>query len=214
MSKTISEIYTEYKIMPSLQMHMLRVAAVASLICDNFEESLDKEDVIAACLLHDMGNIIKFKFNVPEFLAPEGLEYWEKVQKEFRNKYNTDSPSVATNEIVKEIGVSDKVFNCINTISFLGAKENVETNDFNRKISAYSDDRVTPYGVVSLEERLADLRNRYDYRGGDTPERRNFEESIRQVEKQIFVKCKIKPEDITDEAVAPIIEKLKDFVIK
>ena len=35
-----------------------------------------------------------------------------------------------------------------------------------------------------------------------------------QIEKQIFSKCKIKPEDITDETVKPVIEELKNFVIK
>ena len=58
MVRKISEIYAEYKIMPNLQMHMYRVAAVASLIYDNFNEPLNKEEIITACLLHDMGNII------------------------------------------------------------------------------------------------------------------------------------------------------------
>ena len=34
-----------------------------------------------------------------------------------------------------------------------------------------------------------------------------------EIEKQIFSKCKIKPEDINDQTVAPIISKLRDFVI-
>ena len=33
------------------------------------------------------------------------------------------------------------------------------------------------------------------------------------MEKQIFSKCKIKPEDINNETVASIILSLKDFVI-
>jgi hypothetical protein len=169
--------------------------------------------VVTACLLHDMGNIIKFKLNVPEFLQPEGLKYWEGVRQEFKDKYKGDE-HVATIEIAKEIGVSDSVIKLIQAISFLRAHENVTTEDFSRKITAYSDDRVTPHSVVSLEDRLADLRRRYNHKGGDTRERRNFEESMREVEKQIFAKCKIKPEDITDTSVAPIIEELKTFVVK
>ena len=41
--RKILDIYDEYKIMPNLQEHMLRVAAVASLICDNFDEVLPKK---------------------------------------------------------------------------------------------------------------------------------------------------------------------------
>ena len=40
-----------------------------------------------------------------------------------------------------------------------------------------------------------------------------FEKAARQIEKQIFSKCKIKPEDINNETVAPIISELKNFVI-
>ena len=81
MTKNISEIYEEYKIMPNLREHMLRVAGAASLICDNFTEPLNKEEIISACLLHDMGNIIKFKLDYfPEFNKPEKAEYWQNVQ--------------------------------------------------------------------------------------------------------------------------------------
>ena len=39
----ISEIYEKYKIMPNLQEHMLRVAGVASIICDNFSKKIEKK---------------------------------------------------------------------------------------------------------------------------------------------------------------------------
>ncbi len=57
MTMSIGTIYKKYKIMPQLQEHMFRVAAVALLICENFEDSLPKEDIVTACLLHDMGKI-------------------------------------------------------------------------------------------------------------------------------------------------------------
>ena len=77
--------------MPNLQEHMLRVAAVASLVCDNFNEPLPKDDIITACLLHDMGNIIKSDLQYfPEFIKPEGLDYWQKVKDEYIEKYSRD----------------------------------------------------------------------------------------------------------------------------
>jgi hypothetical protein len=79
----------------------------------------------------------------------------------------------------------------------------------------YCDDRVGPFGVISLEERLEDLRTRYaHYDNTSQSDARNaFENALRQIEKQIFAKCKIKPEDINDETVKPIIEELRNFMI-
>ena len=80
MAKNILEIYKEHNVMPNLQEHMLRVAAVASLICDNCTEKLNKEDIITACLLHDIGNIVQFQLSYfPEFNKPQGIEYWQGI---------------------------------------------------------------------------------------------------------------------------------------
>jgi hypothetical protein len=213
MAMSISDIYKKYKIMPNLQMHMFRVAAVASLICDNFEGELNKKEIITGALLHDMGNILKFDLSkFPEFTKPEGQEYWESVKREHKNKYG-ENEHIATNKIVEEIKVSETVVEFINSISFLGAPKSAEENNFNHKIMEYADDRVSPGGVVGLDERLMDLRKRYAYKPGKTEHRDAFEGAMHKIEKQIFAKCKIKPEDINDESVKNIIEELKNFEI-
>ncbi len=212
--RKITDIYAEYKIMPPLQMHMLRVGAVAKLICDNFPEPLPAHDIVSAALLHDMGNIIKFKLDVfPQFLEPLGLAYWENVKEEYVQKYGEDEHE-ATKQIAEELQVSDEVKHFIHAVSFLGAPLAAASNNFGEKIVEYGDSRVTPFGVHTLEERLQDLRERYAYRGGDTPERLAYEKAVRDMETQIFAKCRIQPEHITDLVVAPIIEELKNFVIK
>jgi hypothetical protein len=210
----ILDIYKEYKIMPALQMHMLRVAAVASMICDNFDGTLPKNDIVTAALLHDMGNIIKFKLDYfPKFLEPEGIEYWQGVKDEYVKKYGNDE-HVASIKIGEEIHLSDKILELIKAISFSGAMDSAAGDDFSHKIVEYCDDRAVPHGIVSLEDRLLDLRTRYAHKGGDTPERRAFQDAVRMIEKQIFAKCSIKPEDITDESIAPIIAELKSFALK
>ena len=59
--KTPREIYTAYKIMPNLQLHQLRVAAVGKLICDNFNPpaggTVNERGVILARLFSHMGKI-------------------------------------------------------------------------------------------------------------------------------------------------------------
>lgn len=205
--------------MPSLQEHMLRVAAVAYLVCENFDEVLPRQEIVTACLLHDMGNIIKFNLNAfPEFLEPEGLEHWQKVKDEYVRKYGADE-YLATKLIAEEMGVSGGIGMFLENLGFSKAAEVEQSGSFAEKITNYSDMRVSPHGVVSMGERIQEGRKRYLARIKELNHAiatDNFEplcESLRNIEKQIFAKCKIKPEDINDETVKPIIEELRDFVI-
>lgn len=219
MPLSIEKIYKKYKIMPSLQDHMLRVAAVATLICDNFNEPVNKEEIVGACLLHDMGNIIKFKLETfPKFLEPEGLDYWQGVQNEFKEKYAGNEHEV-TAKIVKELGFSDRIIFLVDQVDFLFYCRLSESQDMASKIVIYADSRVDPHGVVSFEKRMDEGKTRYKNHKStfglvEEEERKKLETCGQEIEKQIFAKCKIKPEDINDETVAPIISELRNFVIK
>lgn len=214
--KKISEIYTEYKIMLGLQEHMFRVAAVASLICDNFNEPLFKEEIITACLLHDMGNIIKSNFEfLPEFLEPEGLEYWQKVKDDYIKKYGNNEHE-ATKKIMKELNVSTEAIKFVDQIVFSLLCHHRDSNNFDTKIIQYSDGRVDPYGVVSYDERMNEAKKRYKNHQNN-PREEEWQKMVacgKEIEKQIFAKCKIKPEDINNDTVTPIILSLRNFVIK
>jgi len=217
MSKTISEIYKEYKIMPALQDHMYRVAAVAALICDNFDGPLAKKEIITVCLLHDLGNIIKSRLEYfPEFNEPEGIEYWQDVQNYYKEKYGADEHK-ATREIMKELGVADKLIDMINQIDFSLLYNHSDSNDFFIKIIIYADNRVDPHGVVSYDERMNEAKKRYgnwkNLKRTDE-ERQKLIASGKEIEKQIFAKCKIRPEDINNQTVIPIVSSLRNFVIK
>ena len=200
--------------MPALQMHMFRVAGVASVICAYINIPVDRHSIISAALLHDMGNIIKFKMDIfPEFLQPEGQEYWQRVQKEYFNTYGHDE-HVATIAIAKELGVNEKTMDLLNRIGFSKANLTYESPDFNLKIAAYSDMRVEPYGVVSLEKRVNDGRERNRERITSFADDSTFEkmvEYLRKIENQIFEKISVKPEEITEEKVQTHIQELKQF---
>lgn len=215
MSKTVSDIYDKYKIMPALQNHMLRVAGVASLICDSIENPVNRKDLIITCLLHDMGNIIKSNLEYfPEFLEPKGLKYWQKVKDEYFKKYGA-SEHLATLKIIKEIGVSNKVSDLITRIDFSEIFD-ILSKPIENQISLYADCRVSPFGIVSFQERFLEGKNRYKNRKNRITDEqwKIAEDIILKVENNIFSKCKIKPEDINDETVKPIISELKNFVVK
>lgn len=212
MPMAVQTVYKKYRIFKGLQDHMLRVAAVAKIICDNFEGELNKKDILTACLLHDMGNIIKVDFtHFPEFFEPEGVEYWKNVKGEFEEKYkDKDGGHTTALLVARELGLRDEVVTYIDQVRFRLLCENSQEENMARKIIQYADGRVGPHGVVSYVERHVEADNRYKFDDKD----RELVECGKRIEKQIFEHCKIKPEDITDEAIAPIVEELKNFVIE
>ncbi|MDQ3076086.1 MAG: HD domain-containing protein [bacterium] len=214
MSK-ITDIYKQYKIMPILADHMLRVGAVASIICDSLDTSIDKEKIVKVCLLHDMGNIIKFELTYfPEINEPEGLEYWQTVQKEFIEKYGEDEHE-ATMEIMRELGMSEELIYLADQNRFSLLCEHAIGDDMLVKIMHYADMRVGPFGVLSYDGRMEEAKKRYANRTAFQEEQREKLISCgKEIENQIFAHCSIKPEDINDKSVAPVIGKLRDFVIQ
>lgn len=199
--------------MPGLQMHQLRVGAVARLICESFPERLDSQNVISACLLHDMGNIIKSDLiTFPEFLEPQGLEYWRKVKDDFIQKYGSDDHE-ATWAIAKELSIPEKAFSYLGTIGFRSLQKVLESDSFERKICSYSDMRVGPHGVLPLEERLAEAHKRYAGKKHAiaSDQFNTLANAVREIEKQIFRKVRIKPEDINDESVRQAIMDLRSM---
>ncbi len=212
----ITQIYTKYKIMPSLQLHMLRVAGVAQVICENFQNPklINAENIVIACLLHDMGNIIKFDLNLfPQFLEPNGFNYWKNVQDQFIDKYGTDE-HIANYAIAKELGVSEQILKLVQSVGFSNSESNYYSDDFNCKISAYADFRVAPLGVDLLKNRLEDGRQRFKINKMHTydPKKDKFEELVKfieQIEAQIFEKCALEPAQITETLVLTKLDELK-----
>jgi hypothetical protein len=200
--------------MPQLAAHQLRVAAVAYAITQAIFEPLHDEELISACLLHDMGNILKFDFAVfPESVEPQGLEYWEGVKEEWRKKYGP-SEHVATLTIAREIGVSERTISYIDAVGFSTAEENEKSDSFEKKVAAYADMRVDPHGVVTLAERLEDLDRRYGSRTknlGDEASVALFAAALHAIEQQIFTRASDTPESITALSCEKYIPMLKKY---
>jgi hypothetical protein len=207
--RTPREIYKAYKIMPNLQLHQLRVAAVGKMICDNFREPVEKNDVVLACLFHDMGNIVKFDLGrFPEFLEPEGRAYWEEVKRDVEKKYGSEQ-HVASEAIARELGLSEAVLRMIRSSGFRDMPKIIESDDRAWKILKYADLRVAPKGIVSLAERFEDFAVRYR---GNITDVETLEKG-RLLETQIFAHADIRPEDVTDESVAPFMEELWEYPV-
>jgi hypothetical protein len=212
--KTVQDVYSEYNIMPNLQLHQLRVAAVGKTICDNFSGEIDKQTVLLACLFHDMGNIIKFDLSVfPEFLKPQGLAHWQEVQNEYFNKYGKEQHA-ANHAIAVELKLPEKVIECINDVDFSKIETTRDSGSMEKKVCEYSDLRVAPHGIRPMHDRISDIEERYRRRIQKTEMVDRIiplTAAAEEVERQIFERCSIKPEDINDGSLAPLIEELRNY---
>ena len=212
-SMKITDVYKKYNIMPNLQTHQLRVASVSKLIIDNLTEPItDKKEILTASLLHDMGNIIKFDLTVfPEFLEPEGFEYWNNIRTKFLEKYG-DEEHEATEKIAKELNVDDRTYELITSVGFTRSEQVLATNDISSMICLYSDQRVGPRGILSIDYRFEEGNKRYKNKYDDSKSNSSFD-FLKKIEEFIFTKCKIHPEDITDEAIEGVMEELKELEV-
>ena len=211
--RKITDIYDEYKIIKNLREHQMRVAAVAMQIGESMDIIVGTENIVKACLVHDLGNIIKADLSYfPEFLEPEGYDYWKKVQDEFKEKYG-ENEHEATLHIVIQIGMGVVIRDIVSLIGYPYVEMAANTKDFNIKIATYADFRVGPYGVLTVEERAEEGRKRYEGKKNDvTDEERILKQKyIKELENQIFAHLNFKPEDINDDSIAPYIEKVKNF---
>ncbi len=201
--ENISEIYERYEVMPQLRDHQLRVAAVASRTIDAFEGSLDGEVIVNACLIHDMGNILKFDLSYfPEFVEPQGLAYWEEVKRRTAERYQTNDENVATRKIAEELGLSKAILDCLEGIGFSRIERVLDDPSFGKKICCYADQRVGPLGVVTIEERLTEGKKRYERHPDSLDHAARLADGLRALERQLFAQVRITPADISDASIA------------
>lgn len=73
---------------------------------------------------------------------------------------------------------------------------------------------MAPFGITPLNNRLREVQDRFmRNKGIDEKAYRLLASSMRTIEKQIFTHCKIKPSDINDQAVNPLLKNLRNFEI-
>jgi hypothetical protein len=142
---------------------MLRAAAVGRIICQNLKRvEIDKDLVIKALLLHDMGNIIKFDFADTDMLQKKDKKRVNeliKTQKQFIKKYGNKTDEV-TLQIIKEMTFDKRIIKLCANSHWEEAEEIIENDYWNRKIVCYSDMRVGPFGIMNLHDRFIDLIKR------------------------------------------------------
>ncbi len=210
---TISEIYKHFGIPPNLQEHMLRVAAVVSLIQKHWTgDSMDWETTKKLALLHDLGNVVKMdNKNHPEFLGDEqfNVDYWNQRQKEMIAKYGSDDDE-ATRKMLLEIGIDQKTADIIFNKRFVNSVHTKNSNNWPLIIMYYADLRVLPFGIGSLEERLSDIKKRY-LNMVARPDFKDLLSACRDIEKIVQENLDISVNEINNNSIDKEITKNKDY---
>ncbi len=211
---TIRDLYSKYQIMPQLVTHMLRVAGVAKIIAEHWKDGCDVKQITNLCLLHDMGNIVKFDLSEgvdrQKFGEIESLPHWRQIQKEYLNKYGKSAYD-ATTGILAEAKL-EKYIPYISEEKKLYFTEARESELSHASIPSiilmYSDCRVKPSGVVSYRERIDDLKSRYGGVRTDT-----WNEWTYFFEIWMQSKVNIQLSEITEKSVEPLFDELLTYTI-
>lgn len=203
----ITEIYQHYHTPESLQWHQLRVAAVATQIVGM------ESPCVTASLLHDLGNLVKFDLSENARVIDPSLHtpFWREKQKEIKARYGTNSHQ-ATTAMLKEMRVPEPIIELVRGIDASTIASLTESS-LEQQICEYADLRVTPRGVVSLEERLEDLRERYHSKrhiewATDTAFEKT-KQHAQQVEEHIQKQTGVDVASISSETVQPYLVELR-----
>ncbi|MCA9380970.1 HD domain-containing protein [Candidatus Dojkabacteria bacterium] len=208
---SIDQIYKDLKIMPSLQKHQKIVAAIAWKICDSLSTKVDTHTIVSTCLLHDLGNIVK---GSSDQFAPKGEEeYWQKVETETKEKFG-EHASIATVAMIKSLNLENEE-KILEYLSWVGAKSlstrsEEELKNLEFVIAPYADSRVAPNGIVSIDGRIEEAKERYHFKDDQSGP---ILKSMKRMEVTIFARSWMTADEIKFDTIEPYLRKLDDFDI-
>lgn len=203
---TIAQIYSRYRIMPQLQLHMYRVAAVGNVILDNWRGPQVNRDLITqVLLLHDMANIVKFDLS--------GKPAWQKIQQDFISRYGSDEFQ-ATVAIAQELKLTERMIYLIGHRSSPDLGQVVKSSDWELKLASYPDFRVAPGGVVSVKKRWDDISRRYRRKTHPLAQADFIATAYRyclELESQLQPFISLPLNQITDSIISPYLKSLPNY---
>lgn len=209
MHKNITDIYHHYHIPLNLQDHMLSVAAVGKIVCNHIRaKKIDSELVTSTLLLHDMGNIIKFNFDNTKFFVDEDqskIDHYRQIQIQFIEKYGTDADQ-ATLKIITEITSDQRIKDLCESSHGSHAHSFIDQPHWEPKICYYADMRISPLGIISVDDRFADLMHRYPL---ETTQLQQYQGECKTIESQLQENVNINLQSISQSDIESNINNLK-----
>jgi hypothetical protein len=208
-ASTTAAIYDYCQLPPVLRQHMLRVTKAGRWILKHWVgPDFDQSLYIHALLVHDLGNLAKFDLTptaTVRLLPLENIEEWQQIQQDFIAKYGKNADA-ATLKLIDELKLprANDLIELIGGHSPTRLADAVQQSNWAQKLLDYTDFRVGPFGILSLDERFADLTNRYQYRTkewGDPEWIQTQLNLFKQLESQIAAQLNTAITDLSDDAI-------------
>jgi hypothetical protein len=204
----VSQAYKAYQTPKNLQEHMLRTAALASIILDNWTGlEIDKDAIVKACTIHDIAKPMNFDLaKQAQFgMSESEIEELRQLQNHIKTTFGTEEHQ-ATVGIAKEIGCTQNIVKCIDDLEWKYIPRLLEANEISSLIPIYCDMRIGPKGILTLQVRLDELKKRAQ---GD-----DYEDNVKNgnaLEQLIIKNVSLDLNTITDEQINQRFEDLREL---
>jgi len=225
----ITQLYKKYHVPKNLELHMFWVSALGQKIIDHWVgPKLHQKHTVSALLLHDIGNLVKFELNsswwlknmqkivLEETNSTNFLNNLKKAQTQMIKKYGKNS-ELANVAILKEIGVEKGIIELIEDHSWERLTVALNTENWEEKIVEYCDLRVIPNGLTTVENRMNDLRQRYQHRDSSWADQESFQSRlslVKQLEDQLEERTNIQLKTITHKEIESLVLPLSNYEIE
>jgi hypothetical protein len=148
---------------------MLRVAALARVILDNWNgQKIDDQSVVTCAMYHDIAKPVNFDIEKQRQYVTTEEEFNEvkRAINDMINRYGTEE-HVAAIKIFQEIGSSEEAIRLINNLEWIYLPRLLNENDIPSLLVNYCDMRIGPKGILPIAMRFSDLKERAPFEGID-----------------------------------------------
>ncbi len=211
------KLWDKYYVPITLRKHSLNVAKVVSFLTQKYLEKdlITKDDqirIIISAILHDLMKPIckyvdfenaKILYNYTE----DEIKFWNKLKEKYPDELHED---MAYEELKQDYPAIAKI---IQKHGFLFDTEDKFLHD---RLLAYSDLRADGNKILSIEKRVLNLHIRYKHLNktiGDWLKVITQDEHLLKLEKEIFSKINIEPEDCDELNNVKLDKLFKDYNI-
>ena len=178
--------------------HSFVVNRVAVFLAEKLRKrgvDVDVDVVDRASLLHDMLRVVNFEgFDPEQFsqtISKEDLETWRK-QKETYGKFHH---ATAARKELASLGYA-ALGRVVEAHRATMIQKKAKLDSWEKKCLFYADKRVVGAAIVSIDDRYHEWMERHAWGAKKLKEIERDKDKVRALEKEIFSKGKIRPEDI------------------
>lgn len=205
----IQDLYDRFQTPKNLQLHMLRVGALGKVIIDNWNgDAVDTTAILQTCLFHDIAKPLTFDLSKQsQFgMLEADIKRLADWQAHTKRQYGEKEHEAAV-AIFMEIGCTQESVSLIDDFEWKYLPRLLKEKKMEALISLYCDMRISPTGILSIQERMNELRTRRDDLGWmkDAPE------AVPALESLLQKNVSIELDSISHESVEKLALELRDY---